>query len=91
MLRVVISAIIGIIAASTLTIDAEGHGVCAMSSCDTSPCPGVIKPCLAPTFPDLIRNQSDLIVIMSAILGTLALAFFAIRRYLQRKDFYVVR
>lgn len=93
MLKVAVLSMLAIIvASSTLTVvHTEGHGVCAMTSCDTSPCPSVIKPCLAPAFPDVIRNQFDVIVVVSVIAGLLSVAFLAFRSYLKRKDFYIVR
>jgi len=67
------------------------HPVCAGPCDNVSPCPPVIKPCLAPQFSDPIQNQTDVILWLSVIGSGLAAAFYAFRKHLLRKDFYVVK
>jgi hypothetical protein len=87
-----IAAVLVVAASGALAlVDTEGHGVCAGTGCPLQPCPRVIEPCLAPVFPDLVKNGTDMAIALSGIIAALSVAFAAYRSYLKRKDFYVIR
>ena len=85
-------AIVAFGAVSMIIVEAQAHGVCAMGTCGPPPpCPSVIKPCLAPQWPErFINNQFDFVAILSSIAIILLIATFAFRKYLNHKDFHTV-
>jgi hypothetical protein len=92
-LKAVLIVIISIAGSGAIVIiNAEGHGVCALMSCDeTKPCYPltIIKECGIPE--PRIGSFADALMYIITLPIVLLVAMFVFRKYyLQRKDFYIV-